>query len=201
MHIVCLDLEGVLIPEIWINFAEKTGIEQLRLTTRDIPDYDELMQGRLAILREHQLTLADIQDVIRTLNPLDGAYDFLNTIRAKTQVIILSDTFTEFAQPLMEKLAWPSIFCNELEVGATGMIEGYHLRQYDGKRKAVKALQSIGFTVFAAGDSYNDVTMIKSADQGALFRAPQRIKEEEPELPCAETYEEFSDIIDKFLES
>jgi len=200
MHIVCLDLEGVLIPEIWINFAEKTGIEQLRLTTRDIPDYDELMAGRLEILKEKHLTLADIQQVIGTLSPLEGALEFLDGLRRKTQVVILSDTFTEFARPLMEKLNWPSIFCNSLEVGEDGMITGYRLRQKDGKRKAVQALQGIGFTVFAAGDSYNDLTMIKAADSGALFRAPQQIRDEEPQLPHAVTYREFDGIVDAFLE-
>lgn len=199
MKIICLDLEGVLIPEIWINFALKTGIDELKLTTRDIPDYDVLMRGRLAILRERGLTLHDIQEVIGTLSPLDGALEFLNDLRRKTQVVILSDTFTEFARPLMEKLAWPSIFCNSLVVDEHGMITDYRLRQQDGKYKAVKALQGIGFTVFAAGDSYNDLTMIKAADNGALFRAPQRIIEEEPQLPHAVTYAGFSRIIDDFL--
>jgi len=200
MHMVCLDLEGVLVPEIWINFAEKTGIEELRLTTREVPDYDVLMKGRLAILKEHGLTLSDIQGVIGTLSPLEGALEFLNSLRKKTQVVILSDTFTEFAKPLMEKLLWPSIFCNSLVVDNADMIVGYTLRQQDGKRKAVQALQAIGFTVFAAGDSYNDLTMIKSADSGALFRAPERIRNEEPQLPHAVTYADFGLIIDKFLE-
>ncbi len=200
MHMVCLDLEGVLIPEIWVNFAERTGIEELRLTTREVPDYDQLMQGRLDILQEQGLSLTDIQEVIGTLSPLEGAKEFLEALRSRTQVIILSDTFTEFAKPLMKQLGWPSIFCNSLEVDARGMITGYQLRQDDGKRKAVQALQSIGFTVFAAGDSYNDLTMIKTADKGALFRAPKRIRDEEPQLPHAETYEEFLAIIDEFLQ-
>jgi len=199
MRIVCLDLEGVLIPEIWINFALKTGIEELKLTTRDVPDYDVLMRGRLKILKERGLTLHDIRQVIGSLSPLDGACAFLDRLRSKTQVVILSDTFTEFAQPLMEKLAWPTIFCNSLVVDDRGMIVDYRLRQQDGKYKAVKALQGIGFTVFAAGDSYNDLTMIKVADQGALFRAPQRIIEEEPQLPHTTDYEEFETIIDEFL--
>jgi len=199
MQMVCLDLEGVLVPEIWINFAEKTGIEELRLTTRDVPDYDVLMQGRLRILKERGLTLPDIQEVIGSLSPLPGALEFLNSLRAKTQVVILSDTFTEFAQPLMRKLGWPTIFCNELIVDPKGTITGYKLRQKDGKYKAVKALQSIGFHVFAAGDSYNDLTMIKAADKGALFCAPQRILQEEPQLPHAVTYGEFMKIIDTFL--
>lgn len=201
MRIVCLDLEGVLVPEIWISFAEKTGIEELRLTTRDVPDYDVLMKRRLAILKEHKLTLKDIQRVIGALSPLEGALDFLNSLRHKTQVIILSDTFTEFAKPLMEKLGWPSIFCNSLVVDTNNMIIDYTLRQQDGKRKAVEALQSIGFTVFAGGDSYNDLSMIKTADSGALFRAPQRIIAEEPALPSAEEYAEFEHIIDQFLEN
>jgi phosphoserine / homoserine phosphotransferase len=199
MHMVCLDLEGVLVPEIWINFAEKTGIEELRLTTRDVPDYDVLMQGRLRILKERGLTLPDIQEVIGSLSPLPGALEFLNAVRSKTQVVILSDTFTEFAQPLMRKLGWPTIFCNNLVVDSLGTITGYRLRQKDGKYKAVKSLQSIGFTVFAAGDSYNDLTMIKAADKGALFCAPQRILQEEPQLPHAVTYGEFMKIIDTFL--
>lgn len=200
MHMVCLDLEGVLIPEIWINFAQKTGIEKLRLTTREVPDYDVLMRGRLEILKKQGLKLSDIQQVIGTLDPLEGALDFLNGLRAKTQVVILSDTFTEFAKPLMEKLGWPSIFCNDLVVDDSGMIVDYRLRQTDGKRKAVEALKSIGFTVFAAGDSYNDLTMIKTADEGALFRAPKRIVDEEPQLPHAQTYEEFDLIINAFLD-
>lgn len=199
MYIVCLDLEGVLVPEIWISFAEKTGIEKLRLTTREVPDYDVLMQGRLGILNEHGLTLKDIQSVIRSISPLSGALDFLNALRSKVQVIILSDTFTEFAQPLMEKLGWPTLFCNSLTVDDAGMITGYTLRQRDGKRKAVEALQSIGFTVFAGGDSYNDLSMIKTADSGALFRAPQRIIEAEPQLPHAVKYAELEQIIGRFL--
>ena len=199
MHMVCLDLEGVLIPEIWINFAKKTGIEALRLTTREVPDYDQLMKGRLKILNEYGLTLQDIQQVIGTIDPLEGAFDFLQSLRAKTQVVILSDTFTEFAKPLMEKLSWPSIFCNSLSVDASGMITDYHLRQQDGKQKAVRALQSIGFTVFAAGDSYNDLTMINAAEHGALFCAPERIRKEQSHLPCADSYEDFTRIIDEFL--
>lgn len=199
MKLVCLDLEGVLIPEIWINFARETGIEELKLTTRDVPDYDVLMRGRLAILRERGLTLGDIQRVIGRLDPLEGALEFLERLREKTQVVILSDTFTEFARPMMEKLGWPTIFCNHLVVDKQDMIIDYQLRQQDGKRKAVEALQGIGFTVFAAGDSYNDLTMIKVADQGALFRAPDRIISEEPQLPHARTYAEFASIIDEFL--
>jgi len=199
MNIVCLDLEGVLVPEIWINVAEKTGIEELRLTTRDISDYDVLMKRRLALLDAHGITLQDIQQVIGTLNPLDGAFDFLRSLRAKTQVIILSDTFEEFAKPLMEKLGWPTIFCNSLSVDADGRIEDYILRQQDGKKKAVAALRSIGFTVLAAGDSYNDVTMIQEADSGILFRAPESIKREYPALHAVENYSDFMQGIDTFL--
>lgn len=200
MDIVCLDLEGVLIPEIWINFAEKTGIERLRLTTREISDYDVLMRGRLEILREHGLTLADIQEVIGTMDPLEGAKEFLDELRSKTQVVILSDTFTEFAQPLMRKLGWPTIFCNDLQVDAKGMITDYRMRQNDGKKKAILGLRSLGFRTFAAGDSYNDLSMIHTADVGALFKAPANILDEEPDLPLATTYDEFMAIIDDFLE-
>lgn len=199
MDIICLDLEGVLIPEIWINVAEKTGISALRRTTRDEPDYDKLMAERIAILKEHNLSLENIQEVIATMEPLPGAVEFLQTLRALSQVVILSDTFTQFAQPMMKKLGWPTIFCNELLVDDTAMITGFSLRQRDGKRKAIEALKSIGFRTFAAGDSYNDLTMIKAADRGALFRAPQNILQEEPELQVATTYEEFLAIIREFL--
>ncbi len=201
MDIICLDLEGVLIPEIWINFAEKTGIEKLRLTTREISDYDVLMRGRLEILREHGLTLADIQEVIGTMDPLPGAREFLEELRGKTQVVILSDTFSEFAQPMMRKLGWPTIFCNDLRIDAQGMITDYRMRQHDGKKKAILGLRSMGFRTFAAGDSYNDLSMIHTADCGALFRAPKNILDEEPELSLATTYEEFMAIIDDFLEA
>lgn len=201
MDIICLDLEGVLIPEIWINFAEKTGIENLRLTTREISDYDVLMRGRLEILREHGLTLADIQEVIGTMDPLPGAREFLEELRSKTQVVILSDTFSEFAQPMMRKLGWPTIFCNDLRIDAQGMITDYRMRQHDGKKKAILGLRSMGFRTFAAGDSYNDLSMIHTADCGALFRAPKNILDEEPELRLATTYEEFMAIIDDFLEA
>lgn len=174
MRVVCLDLEGVLVPEIWINVAEKSGIEELRLTTRDISDYDVLMKGRLKILEEHKLTLSDIQAVIGTMEPLEGAYEFLTSLREKTQVFILSDTFTQFASPLMEKLGWPTLLCNYLIVDPhTNMIIDYKLRQRDGKRKAVEALQSLNYKVFAGGDSYNDLSMIKKADAGALLELPR----------------------------
>lgn len=201
MDIICLDLEGVLVPEIWINVAEKTGIEKLRLTTREISDYDVLMRGRLKILKEHGLTLADIQGVIGTMEPLPGAKEFLEALRSKAQVVILSDTFSEFAQPLMRKLGWPTIFCNDLQVDSEGMITDYRMRQHDGKKKAILGLRSMGFRTFAAGDSYNDLTMIHTADCGALFRAPENILNEEPDLRLATTYQEFMAIIDDFLEA
>ena len=199
MEVVCLDLEGVLVPEIWIAFAEKTGIEKLRLTTRDVPDYDVLMKGRLDILREHGLKLADIQSVISSIEPLEGAKEFLDELRSVTQVVILSDTFREFASPLMRKLAWPTIFCNSLVVDDDGNITGYTLRQKDGKRKAIEHLQAMGFRCFAAGDSYNDLTMIKTADSGSLFRAPENILEEYPELHLSTTYDDFMKTIKEFL--
>ena len=199
MEVVCLDLEGVLVPEIWIAFAEKTGIEKLRLTTRDVPDYDVLMKGRLNILREHGLKLADIQSVISSIEPLEGAKEFLDELRSVTQVVILSDTFREFASPLMRKLAWPTIFCNSLVVDDDGNITGYTLRQKDGKRKAIEHLQAMGFRCFAAGDSYNDLTMIKTADSGSLFRAPENILEEYPELHLSTTYDDFLKTIKEFI--
>ncbi len=199
MNLVCMDLEGVLIPEIWINVAIKTGIEELKLTTRDISDYDVLMKRRLAILKEHNLTLQDIQDVINKMDPLEGAKDFLDAVRSRTQVVILSDTFEEFAKPLMRKLGWPTLFCNSLVVDETGVITGYTLRQTDGKRKAIEAFRQIGFRTIASGDSYNDLTMIKTADRGILFRAPSSIKDENPDLPFVTEYRDFLNEIDDFL--
>ncbi len=199
MDIVCLDLEGVLVPEIWINVAQKTGIEALRLTTRDVSDYDILMKGRLEILREHRLTLSDIQSVIATIRPLDGAMDFLSDLRSRTQVLILSDTFTEFAKPLMKQLAWPTLWCNNLIIDADGMIQDYTLRIRDGKYHAIKALKSLNFRTFAAGDSYNDLSMIEEADAGCLFKAPEGILQSHPHLPRATTYTEFSSVIQEFL--
>ena len=193
--IVTLDLEGVLVPEIWIAFAEKTGIEQLKLTTRDIPDYDELMTGRLAILNEHGLKLADIQEVIGTLAPLEGAKAFLDELRSITQVVILSDTFLEFAKPLMEQLAWPTIFCHDLEIDAVGRVANYRLRQPDQKRKAVAAFRSLNYRVIAAGDSYNDTTMLGEADTGFLFRSPDNVKAEFPQFRSAEEYDELMGLI------
>jgi phosphoserine/homoserine phosphotransferase len=187
--ILASDLEGVLVPEIWIAVAEKTGIARLRLTTRDIPDYDQLMAGRIAILREHKLTLADIQAVIATIDPLPGALEFLNWARAHMQVIILSDTFYEFAAPLMVKLGQPTLFCNTIVVDSNDSITGYQLRQIDGKRKAVAALQSLDFHVIAMGDSYNDTTMLGTADVGILFRPPANIVAEFPQFPVLHEYD------------
>ena len=196
--IVTLDLEGVLVPEIWIAVAEKTGIETLRLTTRDIPDYDELMRGRLKILDAHHLKLPDIQAVIGTLRPLDGALDFLNELRALTQVIILSDTFEEFAQPLMRQLGWPTILCHRLEI-ENERIANYRLRQSNQKQKAVAALKSLEYTVIAAGDSFNDTAMLMEANVGYLFHAPDKIKEQFPQLQAIETYPELLQLIRQAL--
>jgi phosphoserine/homoserine phosphotransferase len=200
MEIVCLDLEGVLVPEIWIAFAEKTGIPELRITTREEPDYDKLMKYRMGILREHNLTLKDIQDVIATIKPLEGAKEFLDKVREITQVVILSDTFSEFAKPLMKQLGWPTILCNSLVVDENNMLIGMKLRQQDGKRKAIDGFRSMNFRTFAAGDSYNDLTMIHKADKGCLFRAPERILQEEPDLKLCTTYDEFFEQIRLFVE-
>jgi phosphoserine/homoserine phosphotransferase len=199
MELVCLDLEGVLVPEIWIAVAEKTGIEELRLTTRDISDYDELMNHRLGILDREQILLKDIQEVIGTLEPLDGAFEFTTQLRKESQLVILSDTFEQFASPLMRKLYLPTLFCNTLVVEENGRIAGYRLRQADGKRKAVEAFRSMGLRVFAAGDSYNDVTMLKAAHRGMLFRAPDSIKDEFPAFSAAETHSELLMGIRNFL--
>jgi phosphoserine/homoserine phosphotransferase len=186
--VACLDLEGVLVPEIWINVAERTGIEALRVTTRDEPDYDKLMRRRLAILEERGLGLADIQAVIGTLRPLEGASDFLTDLRERFQVLILSDTFYEFADPLMRQLGRPTLFCNRLEVDAAGRIVDYHLRMPDQKREAVKALHRLRFKVIAAGDSYNDTSMLAEADAGILFRPPDNVVREFPDFPVTRTY-------------
>jgi len=200
MYIVCSDLEGVFIPEIWISVAEKTGIDALKLTTRDEPDYDVLMQKRIAILREHNLKLADITRVIDDMNPLEGAPEFLDWLRSITQVIILSDTFVEFAGPLMQKLNRPTLFCNSLQVDGDGTISGYFLRQTDGKRKAINALKSLNYQVVAMGDSYNDITMIQTAELGFLFRPPQNVRAEYPDLPVAESYEDLKRLMGPVLE-
>ena len=200
MEIICLDLEGVLVPEIWIAFAEKTGIEALKITTREEPDYHKLMNYRMDILREKGLTLKDIQDVIATIKPLEGAKEFLESLRSMTQVVILSDTFSEFAKPLMKQLGWPTILCNSLVVDENDMLTGISMRQEDGKRKAIEGFRSMGFRTFAAGDSYNDLTMIRKADKGCLFRAPKNILEEEPDLALCTTYDELLAEIKKFVE-
>ncbi len=197
--ILATDLEGVLVPEIWIAVAERTGISALRRTTRDEPDYDRLMQQRLAILRDHQLRLADIQAVIATIEPLEGALSYLRWVRARTSCIIVSDTFYEFAAPLMEQLEFPTLFCNMLDIDTSGMIAGYRLRQADGKRQAVRALQGLGFRLIAVGDSYNDTGMLASADAGILFRAPDSIVAEFPQFPVMDEYEELKTAIAAFL--
>jgi phosphoserine/homoserine phosphotransferase len=189
--VACLDLEGVLVPEVWINVAAKTGIAELRRTTRDEPDYDRLMRARLAILEREGLTLADIQAVIATIRPLEGAAEFLDWLRARMQVIILSDTFAEFAQPLMAQLGYPCLFCNSLTVDAAGHIRNYTLRIADGKRKAVMALKLLNFRVVAAGDSYNDTTMLDEADAGILFRPPDNVVRDFPQFPVTRTYDEL----------
>ncbi|MBR1440180.1 MAG: bifunctional phosphoserine phosphatase/homoserine phosphotransferase ThrH [Lachnospiraceae bacterium] len=199
MDIVCLDLEGVLVPEIWIAFSEATGIPELRKTTRDEPDYDKLMKYRIAILKEHGLGLKEIQDVIAGIDPMPGALEFLNALREKTQVIILSDTFKEFASPLMKKLGWPTIFCNSLEVAPSGEITGYRMRIEKSKLTTVKALQSIGYDTIAAGDSYNDLAMITASKAGFLFKSTEQIKKDHPELPAFETYDELLNAITKNL--
>ncbi len=198
--IVTLDLEGVLVPEIWIAFAQKTGIGQLKLTTRDIPDYDELMSGRLAILAENNLKLADIQEVIGTLAPMEGAKAFLDELRSMTQVIILSDTFEEFAEPLMRQLDWPTILCHQLEIDSDGCVANYRLRQPDQKYKAVAAFRGLNYKVIAAGDSYNDTTMLGEADAGFLFRAPDSVKVEFPQFEPAEEYSDLMALIRGELE-
>jgi phosphoserine/homoserine phosphotransferase len=191
-ELVCLDLEGVLVPEIWISVAERTGIPELRRTTRDEPDYDVLMRYRLDILDAHGLRLGDIQDVIATLEPLPGAHEFLGWLRESfSGVLILSDTFAEFAQPLMRQLGWPTLFCHSLEVAADGRITGYRLRMPDQKKASVQALQGIAFRVIAAGDSYNDTAMLLAADAGILFDPPQNVVDEFPELPVARGYDQL----------
>lgn len=195
MLVTCLDLEGVLVPEIWIAFAEKTGIEKLRLTTRDIPDYDELMQGRLKILNENNLKLADIEDVIGGIAPLPGAKEFLSWLESEFQVIILSDTFNQFAGPLMAQLDFPTLFCHDLIVDESGKITDYKLRIPDAKTKAVAALKKLNLKVIAAGDSYNDTGMLKEANAGILFRAPDNVVKEFPQFPVTQTYEEFKTAI------
>ena len=198
MKAVCLDLEGVLVPEIWISFSEATGIPEFRRTTRDEPDYDKLMNFRIALLKKHNFKLKDIQNVIATMDVLEGAREFSLKIREMTQLLILSDTYEEFAKPLMQKLGWPTLFCNSLVTGSSGEITGYRLRQREGKKETVKALKSLNIEVFAAGDSFNDLAMIGEADDGCLFRAPQAIREH-AHIACVDTYDEFLERITRFL--
>lgn len=197
MFIAALDLEGVLVPEIWINVSKKTGIEELKLTTRDIPDYDVLMKRRLKILAEHKLKLPDIQAVIATMAPLEGAKEFLDWLRSEFQVVILSDTFAEFAKPLMKQLGWPTLFCHSLEVAADGSITNYRLRMKDQKKATVEAFRKMNFNVVAAGDSYNDTTMLKAANQGFLFCPPDNVKKEFPQFSVALDYAQLKKLFKK----
>lgn len=191
MFITCLDLEGVLVPEIWVDFAEASGIPELKKTTRDEPDYDKLMAFRLDVLREHKLGINEIQKTIATIDPLEGAKEFLDELRSFSQVVIISDTFTQFAQPLMKKLGWPTIFCNELVVAPDGEITDYKMRIDNSKYSTVKALQSMGFGTIASGDSYNDLGMIKASKAGFLFRSTDKIKADNPDVPALETYDQL----------
>ncbi len=200
MYITCLDLEGVLVPEIWIAFAKETGIPELEKTTRDEPDYDKLMKYRIGILKEHGLGLKEIQDVIAKIDPMPGAKEFLDELRSFTQVIIISDTFTQFAAPLMKKLGWPTIFCNSLEVAPNGEVTGFKMRCEQSKLTTVKALQSIGFRTIASGDSYNDLGMIKASKAGFLFKSTDKIKNDNPDLPAYETYDELMAAIKKAMD-
>lgn len=195
MYITCLDVEGVLVPEIWVAFAEESGIPELKRTTRDEPDYDKLMNWRLSILKEHGLGLKEIQETISRINPLPGAREFLDKLRSFTQVILISDTFTEFAAPLMEKLGYPTLFCNSLEVAEDGEITGFKMRIEQSKLSTVKALQSIGFDTIASGDSYNDLGMINASKAGFLFRSTEQIKTDNPQIPAYETYDELMQAI------
>ena len=199
MYITCLDLEGVLVPEIWIAFAEASGIPELKKTTRDEPDYDKLMNWRLGVLKEYGLGLKEIQDTIAKIEPMEGAKEFLDALRELGQVIIISDTFTQFAAPLMKKLGWPTIFCNSLEVAPNGEITGFKMRCEKSKLTTVKALQSIGYDTIASGDSYNDLGMIEASKAGFLFRSTEQIKKDHPELPAFETYDELLAAIKKAM--
>jgi phosphoserine / homoserine phosphotransferase len=199
MHIVCSDLEGIFVPEIWINVAEKTGIKELRLTTRDISDYDVLMKKRLAILDKNRLKINDIKAVIATMNPLDGALEFLDWLRSRIPVIVVSDTFEQFARPLMQKLGWPALFCHTLSINPDGSIAGYKLRQKDSKREAVISLKRLNYDTIAVGDSYNDITMLKQADTGILFDPPENVKNEFPDFPVTYSYEDLRHIMQQIL--
>ena len=199
MDIVCLDLEGVLVPEIWIAFSEASGIPELKRTTRDEPDYNKLMNWRLSILKEHGLGLKEIQETIARIDPLPGAKEFLDELRSITQVIVISDTFTQFAKPLVKKLGWPTLFCNSLEVAPDGEITGFKMRIENSKLSTVKALQSVGFETIAAGDSYNDLDMIRAGEAGFLFRSTEQIKKDNPDLPAFEEFDEFLSAIKQVL--
>ena len=199
MDIVCLDLEGVLVPEIWIAFSEASGIPELKRTTRDEPDYNKLMNWRLSILKEHGLGLKEIQETIARIDPLPGAKEFLDELRSITQVIVISDTFTQFAKPLMKKLGWPTLFCNSLEVAPDGEITGFKMRIENSKLSTVKALQSVGFETIAAGDSYNDLDMIRAGKAGFLFSSTEQIKKDNPDLPAFEEFDEFLSAIKQVL--
>ncbi|MBW2251900.1 MAG: bifunctional phosphoserine phosphatase/homoserine phosphotransferase ThrH [Deltaproteobacteria bacterium] len=199
MYVICADLEGIFVPEVWINVAEKTGIRELGLTTRDISDYDVLMKKRLSILDENGLKLKDITDVIATMEPLDGALEFLDWLRSQLQLIIVSDTYVEFAIPLMEKLKWPTLFCHSLSLDGKGKIAGYNLRQKDSKKMTVLSLQSLNYKVIAIGDSYNDINMLKKADEKILFRPPKNVIDEFPQFFVSYGYEELKEIILKTL--
>ncbi len=199
MHIICCDLEGVFVPEVWINVAKKTGIDELKLTTRDISDYDVLMQRRLKILAEHNLKIQDIQEVISQIDPLDGAKEFLEWMKKATQVIIVSDTFEQFATPLMQKLGRPTLLCHSLSIDPNGTITGYNLRQADPKRRVVEAFKGLNFDVVAFGDSYNDVSMLQAADAGILFRPPKNVIEEFPQFPVTTNYDELKTEITKHI--
>ena len=200
MYLTCLDLEGVLVPEIWIAFSRAAGIPELQRTTREEPDYDRLMKFRLDLLAEKGLKLADVQKAVSGMEPLPGAVEFAEALRGRAQLVILSDTFEEFAKPLIEKLGRPCMFCNSLDIGPGGEIAGYKLRQRDGKRRAVAAFKSMGLRVFAAGDSHNDISMIREADSGCLFRAPEPIRLEHPGIPCADDYGELLSRVDCFMQ-
>ena len=193
MNIFCSDLEGVWVPEVWVNVAKKTGIDELKLTTRDINDYDVLMKRRIAILKEHHLTLKDIQQVISTIEPLEGALEMLNWIRSVAQIVIVSDTFVEFASPLMAQLGWPTLLCNYLTVSKDGMVTGYNLRQKDQKREVAKALKTLQYQVISFGDSYNDISMLKESDAGILFRPPQNVMDDYPQFPVVQNYRELKE--------
>jgi phosphoserine/homoserine phosphotransferase len=199
MVIFCSDLEGVWVPEVWVNVALKTGIDDLKLTTRDINDYDVLMKRRIEILKKHNLTLKDIQNVIAQIKPLDGALEMLNWIRSVSQIVIVSDTFTEFASPLMAQLGYPTLLCNYLTTDSKGMVTNYNLRQKDQKREVVKALNTLNYTVVAFGDSYNDISMLKQAQQGILFKPPQNVINDYPELPVVSNYKDLRKHIEKYI--